>query len=63
MAVVQASLNCQDEMQTVLECMSAQPRASWECSPHGTLALKEGLCNPEQQAFALCAQASQPGAR
>lgn len=58
---MQASLSCQDEMHTVLECMGNQPRTSWECTPQATLALKDGLCDREQQAFALCAQGEQQG--
>jgi hypothetical protein len=47
---------CQTEMLATLRCFAKQPTSNWECDTDGAPSIKEGVCNPEQEAFTNCMQ-------
>ena len=47
---------CQEEMRSVLACITREPSSNWECDEEGLAAIREGYCEREQQGFLDCVQ-------
>ena len=48
---------CTEQMAVATGCMLKHPASSWECTEDGVAAIKDGLCDKEQGAFADCLMA------
>ncbi len=46
--------HCRAQMDAFLACLVRHPVDRWECVEDGTASIKEGFCDPEQEAYILC---------
>ena len=44
---------CQSQLEAFIKCSANQPQSSWECQADKA-ELKDGFCDPEGEAAALC---------
>lgn len=47
---------CAEHMQAFLACALSRPSGDWECTQDKVAAVKDGVCDKEQNAFVTCAQ-------
>ena len=46
--------HCRAQMDAFVACLVRHPVDRWECVEDGTASIKEGFCDPEQEAYILC---------
>jgi len=52
--VVGISPMCKDKMAALVNCSAGRPGSDWECGADGESELKDGVCDAEGQAAAMC---------
>jgi len=52
--VVSISPTCKDKMAALVNCSAGRPGSDWECGADGESELKDGVCNAEGEAAAMC---------
>jgi hypothetical protein len=45
---------CQDEFAAFYRCLKGKGDEKWECGDDGIAAIREGLCDPEQEKTVGC---------
>lgn len=48
---------CKDEFVAFYRCLQGKPDSSWECGEDGVAAIREGLCDSEQEKAVGCMEA------
>ncbi|MBN2196519.1 MAG: hypothetical protein JW751_27150 [Polyangiaceae bacterium] len=51
---MRSSEHCRAQMDGFLACLLRHPVDRWECVEDGTASIKEGFCDPEQEAYIVC---------
>jgi hypothetical protein len=52
--LITAVPKCQTQLEAVVNCSANQPVSNWECAADGEAEIKDGFCDPEGQAAAIC---------
>ena len=45
---------CKSQFAAFIKCSAGHPASDWECGPDGKSDLKDGVCDPEGEAAAMC---------
>jgi hypothetical protein len=48
---------CKKEISSFYDCLLRQPLQNWECALDGVAAIRDGLCNAQQEESLRCMEA------